>query len=110
METRILKLSIKDRISFRDILPAEGSYIEMILIKSIQNIVEITPEDISRHNMKQLDGRIEWSNDEDRPFEFTPEQFEIILQAIKRIDSDKKVNVNNFNLVQKVLETNNQIV
>jgi len=107
MERTALHLTLKDRIALKEVLPVEGSYLEFILIKSIQAMVEITPEDIHRHKIRQIDRGIEWDLSTDLPtkYEFTPEQFAVLRQSAQIVDQQKKVNENNFEIIRKILET-----
>jgi len=98
-----MKLNISERLSLSQLcFPEHSGKIEMILIDSIIRKVEITADEITEFGISEKDGVISWKTGKEVEFEFTPEQVDVLKQASKRTDEQKKVTRNILSLIQKI--------
>ena len=57
---------------------------------------------ISDFSLTDHNGSVSWSNSRETDFEFTPEQVEVLKNAAKRTDEEKKVTLQNLLLIEKI--------
>lgn len=102
-----LKLTIKERLIFEEILPAQGRKIEMILCNDLLKKIEFSPEEISRYQLTdQGGGRVIWNQEkeEDKDINLTEEQVILLKKASEQIDESGKVTRYNVSLLAKIDE------
>lgn len=95
-----MELKVKDRIAIMDMLPQAGSISEMIDIMEIIKKVRLGQEEKTRIEFRESQGSISWnaSLDKGKEIEFSFEELTILKTAVKKLDSEKKVNAANLDI------------
>lgn len=102
---KTLKLTVKERVIFEEILPQQGRKIEMILCNDLLKKIEFSPEEISRYKLTdQGGGRVVWDQDkeQDKEIEITEEQVSLLKKAASEIDETGKATRFNVSLLAKI--------
>lgn len=99
-----MNLSVKDRIAIMDMLPQAGSISEMIDIMEIIKKVRLDQEEKSKIEFRESQGSISWNAtlDKGKEIEFSFEELSILKVAVKKLDSEKKVNAANLDICLKI--------
>lgn len=99
-----MNLSVKDRIAIMDMLPQAGSISEMIDIMEIIKKVRLGQEEKTEIEFRESQGSISWnaSSDKGKEIEFSFEELSILKAAVKKLDSEKKVNAANLDICLKI--------
>ena len=88
-----MKLHIKDRIYFQQILPKENSFMDFNLKKSLLQKIGITDKEREEFNIKEdrENGRITWDAEKDqkKPLEikFTEQEIEYLKKGCEALSS-----------------------
>ena len=99
---KTLRLSVLDRLMLPQLLPQTGGKLEMLIVNSIVNTIEFTAQDRSDFGLKEDNGNVSWASGGEADFEFTPEQVEVLKNAARRADDEKKVTRQNLWLIEKI--------
>lgn len=82
-----VELTLKQRVMLRTILPQKGTRVEMILSEALDNKLEITAEEISKFEIKDVthDGQpgITWNNEGEKSV-FSIEFLDVEVEALKK--------------------------
>ena len=95
-------MKIIDRILIESILPHEGNYTDLIVIKDIKSKVSLTQDEIIKYEVKSLEnGTIEWKNEGyDEEIKFSELEKSIIKKALEKLNSENKLNFQLLNIYE----------
>lgn len=104
-----VKLSLKQRVMLKSILPEKGTKIEMILSESIYDKLEITTEEISKFEIKDIIHEgiqgFTWNAEGEKSIisiDFLDVEIEMIQKALKVIGETENYN-KEFLKIEKLL-------
>jgi hypothetical protein len=98
-------LNVFERISLLSILPKEGDYTTIKIIRNLRETLSFTEEEHEKLKFKTLENSIEWDKKEDVPKEITigEKAMDIIVDALKKLDSEKKLTEQFFDIYEKFI-------
>ena len=101
-----MKLGVSKRLSIESLLPKEGNYVELVLIKDIITKVKMSQKEIADVEMKYVGERIMWNPEKDKEVEikFTDKELEIIKKALENLDKENKLNLDLIDLYKEVCQ------
>lgn len=87
------ELSIMDRVGMASLLPTEGNMLTQITARDIRKKVELTQEDIKKHNVKSRPGGgLSWDdNGKKKIIRFTNPEYELLRSQIDKLDAQQKI-------------------
>ena len=97
-------LKIKDRIAILDMLPQTGSISEMVDIMEIIKKMRVGKVEKDKVEYVETQNSISWNInlDEGKEIEFSFEELTILKTAVKKLDSEKRVNAANLDICLKI--------
>lgn len=100
----LVQLKIKDRLAILQMLPQQGSLEEMVDIMEIIKKIRLEQEEKDKVNYKELGQTISWdiTKDVGKEVDFKFEEVQILKNAVKLLDDNKKVNISNFDICLKI--------
>ena len=106
-----MKLSVAERIILPELLPEQGSMINMLLVKHIREKIEFSSAEIGDFNLRgeeQKDGtcRFKWNPEKaiDVKFHFEKPEIDFLKAQVDRLDSEGNITSNNLALCLKIKE------
>ena len=101
-----MKLTIKDRLLINELYPKESNLISQILVKDINEKVNITQNDIDKYNIKPEKNGLTWNVKKDKGIEvgFTDKEIEFLKKQVERLDAESKITQSNIDLCLKIKE------
>ncbi|QIL41031.1 hypothetical protein G7074_18225 [Pedobacter sp. HDW13] len=106
-----MKVTIKDRLIIQGVLiplmPAKGSFIEMIHISNIKEQAQISIEEVKKFNFRDLNnGEITWNDSPecDKVLELSAEQIDLLQLAVYALDEQKLITMDLLNTCEKILK------
>ena len=97
-----MNLKVKDRLLLMSILPAEGSLADMLIIRMLVEKVGLTAEDHEAVKLRtgETAGTVVWDEDKDvgKEIEFLGPETTLIVTALQKLDSEKKLTPNHIEL------------
>jgi len=102
----VLKLSIKERLYFTNILPAQGNLIDMTLRQDIIKKVAINQEEIKNYNIRVENEATFWDAKKDTglPLLLTNAEIEYLKKAAKQIDQESKITCDTLSIIKKIFD------
>ncbi len=102
-----ITLSVKDRLTLPNLLPKQGSMIDLEIISNIKDNIKFTPKEIEQLKFKDLpNGGITWSPVAEVSFEaeFENSEIQIIKQGIDQLDKTKQIASDQYDLCKRIKE------
>lgn len=107
-----MKLTILERITLAQILPAESSYITLKIIDQLRQDLWFSEKELKEYNIKETpgvdgrEGQITWDNKAQlavTDIEIGAKAREVICEALKQLDEAGKINAQNSILYEKFM-------
>lgn len=89
----MIELGIKDRLVICRILPKEGNFVTLRLIRDLINKVGLKAEEYTEFGIKEEGGMVMWNEKANLPkqFEFADAEKELIKKQLKQLDESNKL-------------------
>lgn len=86
-------LGLADRFALLGLLPAEGSYITLKLIRDLGNKLGLSDAEHTKYNVKIEGNQVRWdlSGNEPVEIEFGEAEAGLLSEALKKMDKDGKL-------------------
>ena len=94
-------LTISERFSIMELLPKEGNFATISLIRKLREKLSLTEEEIKQHNITTTDSIIRWSNNTEKEKEFSVFEEETIEQQLIQLNKYNKMEDKHFSLYNK---------
>ena len=105
VETKSLKLSIKDRLNLNEFFPQQNDILGQIMARDIYEKVQITQAEIKKIDLKSRpEGGLEWNKGKvkDKTVEFTSAELEFLRTQVARLDKAKQITSDLLELCLKI--------
>jgi len=88
-----MKLTVKDRIHFSALYPQEGNIVTQLLVKDIQEKVNLTQEESKEIGLKQEGQTIVWDDEKagKKDVKFTETEMEFLKGRVENLNNENKV-------------------
>lgn len=94
-----MKLTVLDRLSLLNVLPKEGDFLTLSIVRDVTKKVSIEQEEAKVIELNFKDNRVTWKQDApELEVNFTESELSVIRKQLKSLDSQKK-------LTMELLET-----
>lgn len=102
-------LSILERLLILNLLPGEEDIITLRLVRKLKEQLGFKDEELSKYNIRmEQEGNktvTKWDTKEsDKEFELSEKAVDIIRNALKNLDKNKKLTENHISLYTKIVE------
>jgi len=101
-----MKLDVAERINLLSILPQEGSFLTLKIIRELRETLSFTEKEHKTLQFKQLeDGRVSWNTKaaKEKDIEIGKKAKSIIKEKLAELDEQKKLKDNHFSLYEKFI-------
>jgi len=97
------ELTLKERILLLGLLPREGNFVILKIVRDLQNKLSLTEEEHKEFEIKQTENQIYWNEkgNQPKPIEIGDKAKEIIKDCILELDKQKKLKQDHMELYQK---------
>jgi len=98
-----MNLTVLERLILLQILPKEGNFVTLRVLRSLTSSLGLSEGDIKEFEVKQ-DGEIAtWNNkgNEEREIEIGEKATDIIIESLKELNDSKKLTEQHFSLYEK---------
>ena len=98
-----MELGINERIALLQILPKEGDYLTYKILQDLKNELSFTEKEIDDWKIVISDNRMTWDVKKERKKKVNigEKATEVIREAFKKLDKEKKINSSNIALYEK---------
>jgi hypothetical protein len=101
-----LKLNTFDRLILLNILPREGDFTTLKIIRKLRETLSFSEEEHKRLQFKQDgEGKVSWQTNGDIEKDITigEKATDIICDVLKKLDKDKKLKEEHFSVYEKFI-------
>lgn len=103
-----MELSIKDRLYLPNFLPAQGTFMDFNLKKSILRKIEISEEERKEINFRENreENRLEWDVEKETPLivDFSTEEMDYLRKSFEKI-SDEELPDDMWETVKRIYDS-----
>jgi len=100
-----MELTVMERMVVPNILPKEGSMLELVSAKNVREAIQFTEDELVQLKIVQEDDRVQWDPEAAtaivREIEFTGPQTKMIVDALQKLDREKKLAPEHLTLCEK---------
>jgi len=101
-----MKLLVHERLNLMGILPKEGDFLTLKILRELQQALSFTEEEHSLFNFQQEGESVKWDQPEDmeKAYPDIPvgkKAEGIIVEALEKLNNDKKLTEQFFSLYEK---------
>ena len=110
-----MKLFVKDRMMLMQVLPQEGNFVTLLMVRQLQEKVGLTADDHTKLNIRagtdekgeRVEGTVQWDaqKDEGLDIEFKGPETKLIVEALEKLNKSDKLTVHHLGLCEKFLDT-----
>jgi len=99
------KLTLGDRFAVLGILPAEGNFATLKVVRKLREQMSLTEVEIKEQNVRQEDDQIKWDDGEKTTeMEFGEFGTEMIKNALEKLDKENKLEDKHFAIYEQFVE------
>jgi hypothetical protein len=100
-----MELGVFDRLILLNILPKEGDFTTLKIVRKLREDLSFSEEEHKALNFQQDEGNIKWQSEADKPKEiqFGEKATDLIVSTLKKLNTDKKLTEQHFNLYSKFI-------
>lgn len=105
-----MNLSVSERYALLALLPAEGTFTTLKIVRKLRESLSFTEDEIKLYNLKENvspDGqlRVSWdANAAEAEIELGEKATDLIVEALKKRDKEGKITDREFTLYEKFVE------
>ena len=97
-----MKLSVSDRLILLGVLPREGDFTTLKILRQMKDDLSFSEEEHKRLNFRQEGETILWEEGlEDKEINFGEKATDIIVNAFKKLNEQKKLRIEHMELYEK---------
>jgi len=88
-------MNVGDRLITMSILPKEGSFVTLKVIRSLMSRLGVTSQEIADYEIVEQDGQVRWNLEGTKPldFEFDSVELELIRNQLMKMDRENRLNI-----------------
>lgn len=102
-----VNLTIADRFAILGILPAEGNFATLKIVRKLREQLSLTQTEIKEQKVEQVDDQIIWANGaKTAEMEFGNFDTEMIQEALKMLNNNRKLEERHFSIYEQFVEGN----
>jgi len=102
-----MKLTIYERIAILGVLPKEGDFTTLKILRDLQNLIGFSEEDHKKFKIVQENGQIRWDEKEGLKkvnIELGEKAREIIKNALLDLDKQKKLEPRHYTIYERFVQ------
>lgn len=105
IETKKLKLNIKERVILSDILPQQGNKLQQIIVRGLILKTEFKPAEIDKYGLTFSHQGVAWNEKAKSAqfeYELSEAEISILKESAGTLDKEARVTQHNLSLIEKI--------
>jgi len=101
-----MKLNVFERLVLLPILPAEGDFLTLKIMRELKESLSMSQTDLDEFEIKQAGEQVTWNEkgNEEREIEIGEKATEIVIDSLKKLDKEKKLTDRHFTVYEKFVK------
>ncbi len=103
-------LKLRDRLGVLGVLPKEGDFLTLKIIRKLQDELSFTEEEIKELEIVQSNGQIKWSAEKDvgKEIEIGEKANDVIVLALSKLNDQKKLQLEHMDIYDMFINGENE--
>lgn len=99
------KLNVSERISLMKVLPLEGNFLTLKVLRGLNDALGIAEADFKKFEIKQVDGLISWGDEgkKEVEVEIGDKAAEIVKETLAKLSEENKLTQQLFSVYEKFI-------
>jgi len=98
-------LNVHERLVLLSIIPKEGDYVTLRILRELRMALGLTEEEIKKWNVVQADTRVTWDENGEAEIPIGEKAMGIIIDTLRELSNRNKLNENSLELYEKFIPT-----
>lgn len=100
-----MKLNVLERLTALAILPSEGNFVTLKILRDLKANLGITEAEFKEFNIEQKGAMTTWNTDGEveKEIKVGEKATDIIVEALRKLDDTDKLTDNHFSLYEKFI-------
>ena len=101
-----MKLNIMERIMILQLLPKEGNFLTLNLVRKLQSVLAPSEKELIDFEIKQVDNMTTWNEKgrEELEIEIGEKSADVIIEALEKLDKEQKITANHMSIYEKFVK------
>ena len=99
-----MELSVLDRLTLLNIIPKEGDYTTLKIIRKLQEELSFSEEEHKLLNFRQDDQSLFWDEGIKKEVEIGEKATDVIVDAFKKLDKGKQLKMEQMELYERFVK------
>jgi hypothetical protein len=102
-----VKLTVAERFAVLGVLPEQGDFLTLKVLRQLREALSFDEDEMKFYSFEEEGDRLYWdeSKSEDtKDFEFGDKQTELIVNALKKLDTQKQLTEEHFSIYTKFVQ------
>lgn len=101
-----MKLNVQERLMVMQVLPKEGNFATLRIVRRTQDKLGITDEEFKEFEIKQVENNITWNKkgNEEKEIQIGESATDLIIEALEKMDKENKLTVQHISIYEKFKE------
>ena len=101
-----MKLTVGERLSILQILPAEGDFTLLKVLRDLQSVIGLADEEHKKFDVKTQGTQVTWNpeGNKEKEIEIGERAYDLIVETLKGLNEKKKLSRNLFTVYEKFVE------
>ena len=103
-----MKLSIAERVALLGVLPAEGNFVTLKIVRQLRESLSFSEEELKGWGIKLDGSRMTWNEEGvksgERDISIGERATDLIVDGLKKLDETKKLTEQHFTLYEKFVD------
>ena len=97
------KLNVGERLIILQMLPKEGNFTTLKIIRDLVNKVGISAEEYTEFGVEQISDKVTWNlnGSKEKAIDFKQKEIEVISDVLEDLDKASKLEFKHFSLFEK---------
>ena len=101
-----MELSIRERLVIQSLLPKEGNFITLKILRKLQEDLSFSEEELALYKIVPKDNMVSWDNTvqpQEKEIPIGQKAVDIIKESLVKLDEQKKLNQEHFDIYVKFM-------
>ncbi len=100
-----MKLNVPERLTLLQVVPKEGSFLTLKIVRDLTSTLAMNDEEFKEFGITQDGDQIKWNLKglQEKEVEIGEKATDIIVEALKKLDQDKKLEQRHLSLYEKFI-------
>jgi len=100
-----MKLNLLERFTLLQILPTEGNFTTLNIVRDLQKVLALSEEEFKEFGVVQEGDKTTWNKKgrEDREIKIGEKATDIIVESLKKLDESKKLTSQHMTIYEKFI-------